>query len=217
MSKAIAFVRSGAAPGAPMEIYTDATDATVSTQWTAVTAGAFSSGTFNGISVKYAMRFPNCTVNNFLNDSTTAITASAVSPASDASTGSAPSTNASYPQGTVQNVIMPTSNLTLANGANNNVAVTGGYNRIADPTGVFNITGLTAGQDSISNPDGMIVILDNVTGQNMTITNASTGSAAGNRIVTPTGADVATTANGSVTLIYNAFDARWHFASALAV
>lgn len=217
MSKAIAFVRSGAAPDAQMEVYTDPTDATVATQWTAVQAGAFSGGAFNGISVKYARYYTNCTVSNTLNDSSTTITASAVSPAYDPSTGvtgQPPATNIGSVKGNnPRNLVLLTNNLALVNGANNNVAITDSYNRISAPTGVFNITGLTVGADSISSADGFTVILDNVTGQNMTITNESSSSAAANRIVTNTGADVATTGNGSITLVYNAFDSRWHMAA----
>lgn len=100
--------------------------------------------------------------------------------------------------------------LTLANGVNNDIAVTTTIVRIDGPTAGFSIS-------SIASPlDGGLVILYNSTGQVMTITNAAATGTAANRITTTTGADIVTVAQGSVALWYDAADSRWHdFASAL--
>lgn len=95
---------------------------------------------------------------------------------------------------------------TLANG--NNAAVTFGekvYAKIkAGPTAAFAICGLADGRD------GRILIIQNATGQNMTIANDSgVDPTAANRIYTQTGSDVATTGNGTATLIYDSEDSRW--------
>jgi len=94
---------------------------------------------------------------------------------------------------------------TLVNGANSGVVLTNTFNRIdAGPTGAFTIHGVAGGAD------GRMLILYNATGQNMTIAHQSGSEAtAGNRIITMTGADVATTGNGSVILIYDSNASRW--------
>jgi hypothetical protein len=96
------------------------------------------------------------------------------------------------------------SSIALTNGAHNDVSV-GGYSfiRIAGPTAAFSLTGLSGGVD------GKIVILYNTTAQNMTISNDNAGSAAGNRIYTLTGAALATTGTGSITMIYSGPDSHW--------
>lgn len=95
---------------------------------------------------------------------------------------------------------------TLANG--NNAGVDFGtkvYAKIkAGPTAAFAICGITGGSD------GRELIIWNATGQNMTISHDSgVEPTAANRIYTPTGADVATTGNGSARLIYDSEDSRW--------
>lgn len=92
---------------------------------------------------------------------------------------------------------------TASNGSNDNISIGAvSYVRVAGPTGVFNVTGIAGGVN------GKVVVLYNSTSQNMTITNEATSTAA-NRILTGTGADIATTGTGSVTLIYSSTDSRW--------
>lgn len=95
---------------------------------------------------------------------------------------------------------------TLANG--NNAAVDLGNNtfvRISSgPSAAFAICGIANGAN------GQMHIIYNATGQNMTISNDSgVDPTAANRIYTNTGADIATTGNGSVTLIYDSGASRW--------
>lgn len=97
--------------------------------------------------------------------------------------------------------------VTLANGANNNVAFVNGTNnkmRITGPTGAFSVTGLAAPAD-----DGAICYLHNTVAQDMTIANESASSTAANRIVTKTGSDVTLTGVSFASLIYDTTDARW--------
>lgn len=91
--------------------------------------------------------------------------------------------------------------LTLANGANQNVARPGFSSLlIAGPTGAFSIGGLTGGIDGIG------VDLFNPTSQAMTLNNEDGSSTAGNRIVTDTGGNLACKA---ARLRYDAAAARW--------
>lgn len=94
-------------------------------------------------------------------------------------------------------------NVTCANGVNSNLNV-GNYSfiKISGPTAAFSITGITGGVD------GRIVTLYNSTGQNMTITNDATSTAA-NRVLTLTGASIATSGTGTVTLQYDSASSRW--------
>jgi hypothetical protein len=93
--------------------------------------------------------------------------------------------------------------LTLANGANNDVALPGNRTiRITGPTGAFSVSGFAGGTD------GDRRTLINGTSQNMTITNDATSTAA-NRILTQTGADVTQTAQSAVEIIYSGTDSRW--------
>ncbi len=112
---------------------------------------------------------------------------------------------------------LPIGAVTLANGANNNVASPGrSFIRITGPTGVFNITGFTAPIKSpVTNPDGTVLVVYNATSQNMTITNDSSSSTAANRILTNTGSDVATTGTGVIICIYSVTDSRWIMISSL--
>jgi hypothetical protein len=91
----------------------------------------------------------------------------------------------------------------LVNGANNNVDP-GKYSfiKVTGPVAAFSISGFTGGVD------GKIITVLNLTGQDMTISNL-TGSSLVNRINTLSGADITTTANGSVTMQYSAADSRW--------
>jgi hypothetical protein len=93
----------------------------------------------------------------------------------------------------------------LANG--NNAAVpTSGYEFIkltAGPTGVFTINGLAGG-------GVRRLTIYNATGQNMTIAHQSgTDPVATNRIVSLTGADQSTTADGAAGLVYDTTASRW--------
>ena len=96
--------------------------------------------------------------------------------------------------------------VTLANGANNDVAIGNHSNiRITGPTGAFNIT-------SLDTPyDGKIVRIVNTTAFAMTITNAAATGTAANRIVTSTNADLVGTAGNqtTVTVQYDSTTARW--------
>jgi hypothetical protein len=93
----------------------------------------------------------------------------------------------------------------LANGNNAAVAVgTNTFVEVSGPTGAFAVHGLADGID------GKLVILLNQTGQDMTLAHESgVDPTAGNRIVSLTGADQATTGNGAATLIYSSTAARW--------
>lgn len=94
----------------------------------------------------------------------------------------------------------------LANGNNAGVNVGNAVwaKLTVGPTAAFTIAGLAGGSD------GRLVILYNATSQNMTIANQSgIESTAANRIVTMTGADVATTGSGAAVFIYDANASRW--------
>lgn len=105
--------------------------------------------------------------------------------------------------------------LPLANGANNDVDVSGGdLLVISGPTSAFSITGLAGGTA------GKQVIIHNQTSQRMTIARESSSSVAANRILTGTGSDIQTAAGtgttGSVTLTYSAILSRWIVSSWIA-
>lgn len=100
-----------------------------------------------------------------------------------------------------------TVNTSLANGNNANIDFgTCTLVKInAGPTSAFAICGIQGGSD------GRLLILDNRTGQNMTIANDSgVDGTAANRIYTATGSDHATTGNGVAMLFYDSTDSRWH-------
>jgi hypothetical protein len=65
------------------------------------------------------------------------------------------------------------------------------------------LQGITAGVD------GQKLTLVNLTGANLTVQNENAGATAANRITTMTGADIATTANGSAEFIYDTGSSRW--------
>lgn len=98
----------------------------------------------------------------------------------------------------------------LANG--NNAAVPIGTNvfiEVSGPSGAFSINGIANGRD------GKMIVLLNQSGQLMTIANESgIDPVAANRIRTLTGADLATAANSTCTLIYSGNASRWILLSA---
>jgi len=95
----------------------------------------------------------------------------------------------------------------LANGNNANVDFGSStvYAKIkAGPTASFTINGIQGGRN------GRVLILDNSTGQSMTIANDSGVDATpANRIYTRTGTDVTTGTGGCVTLVYDSESSRW--------
>jgi len=110
--------------------------------------------------------------------------------------------NANYIGKTVQ----PWVGLTCVNGANTDLALPSGTNfYITGPTGIFTISGLAA---SGGNEDGRIIRLYNSVAFALTIANDATSTAA-NRILTLTGADVTTTTQGLITLVYSSTASRW--------
>lgn len=94
--------------------------------------------------------------------------------------------------------------ITLANGANSDIALSGqNFARIVGPTGVFSVSGFAAGVD------GRVLHLFNSVAFAMTITNEAVSTAA-NRITTLTGADVVLRAGKSfATFIYDGGTSRW--------
>lgn len=100
-------------------------------------------------------------------------------------------------------LLLTEGSLTLANGANTDVAVpTGTIVAVTGPTGAFSINGFVAPSS------GRVLIIYNPTAQNMTITNDATSTAA-NRIYTLTGADVALTGTSLAGFYYSATSSRW--------
>lgn len=93
----------------------------------------------------------------------------------------------------------------LANGNNAGVVVgTNTFIEVSGPSAAFTINGIAGGRD------GKEIKILNYTGFNMTIAyDSGTDPTAGNRIYTPTGADVSTTGNGFCQLIYDASRSRW--------
>lgn len=112
------------------------------------------------------------------------------------------------PQGT--NSLQSPLASSLANGDNNNVAISSGgttYNRlrVTGPTGAFSITGLVA-----PSGDGHQLEIYCTVSQTMTLKNENASSTAANRILTMTGSDVALTGPSIARLTYDTTDARWH-------
>lgn len=103
-------------------------------------------------------------------------------------------------------------NVTLANGANDNIQVSGvgsgarAQVRVTGPTGAFNITGF-CGPGGIPPLDGDEIILHNAVAQAMTMTNEGATSTAVNRIFTLN--TTVTTGTGMVHLRYSGVDSRW--------
>lgn len=98
--------------------------------------------------------------------------------------------------------------LTLVNGNNDNIVLTGNYSfyRITGPTAAFSIAGIVPATGA----DGQVVTLVNTTTQIMTIKNNASGTAA-NTIKTLSGSDMdAVAGNSSVSLQYNKTAACWY-------
>jgi hypothetical protein len=95
--------------------------------------------------------------------------------------------------------------ITLSNASTNNDLNIGSgtFIKISGPTSAVTVTGLSGGVD------GKMIVLYNTTGANMTIKNQSSSSLAANRVITGTGSDLVTTADGSVALIYDGSQSRW--------
>jgi hypothetical protein len=100
--------------------------------------------------------------------------------------------------------VFPNKPLTLANGANNDLAIANaGFVRITGPTGAFSVTGFAAGTD------GQTLVIFNTTAQQMTLTNTAT-SVAANQIQTLTGADIVLRAGtSSASFIYDGGLSKW--------
>lgn len=89
-------------------------------------------------------------------------------------------------------------NVTVANGANNNLALpaAGTMFPIVGPTAVANITGIAGGVE------GRLIALTNTTAFNVTLNHNNIGSSVGNRFLLPAAADVVLTSYSGVTLLY---------------
>lgn len=74
---------------------------------------------------------------------------------------------------------------------------------ITGPNAPFSVSGFQNGHD------GKILVVLNMSGQNMTIENLDTDSDAANRINTLNGSNITTTGNGAVTMIYSGDQNRW--------
>lgn len=99
-------------------------------------------------------------------------------------------------------------NLTLANGANNNIKIPlYTFLRIVGPTSSFDVMGFDSSPQN--NNNGRHLILFNSTSQNMTIHNEEIGSAPENRISTMTSTNINISGTGIVYLIYSVADLRW--------
>jgi hypothetical protein len=105
-------------------------------------------------------------------------------------------------------IVLPFKTVAIANGANNDIPITGSYVRLTGPTGVANITGFS--YLSGTQPDGMLLYIMQTTAQTVTITHQAT-SAAANQITCPFGSDVAmgTTRIGTATFIYDLTTTKW--------
>ena len=159
-------------------------DATVDAEWTQVsttTPGVLSDGT----AVWYAIKYTGATLSDANN---IGVPQHVISGTIAATYGGQPKIPGSYP-------------ITLATGANNDIACLGFANVISGPGGAFNITGVAGGYD------GKVIKLVNTVAQNMTITDDSGSSAAGNRIYTY--GTVVTTGVGTVELTYVGILNHW--------
>ena len=103
---------------------------------------------------------------------------------------------------TTKTLQLPYASFTAVNGSSNDVSLPSAtFINITGPSAGFTFTGVTSGTPAENN--GRLLILFNNTTQNMTIANESASSAAANRITTCTGANITTTGQGVVTLIYS--------------
>ena len=106
---------------------------------------------------------------------------------------------------TNQAIATRTHGVSMVNGLNSNFALgTSGVIRIGGPTAGFSIGGFTNGFD------GRILIIWNISGQQLTIVNNDASSTAANRISTLTGANVVLRAgNSAATFIYDGGITNW--------
>ena len=105
----------------------------------------------------------------------------------------------------IGNTVNPFVALTIADGANEDVACPVGTNLYVAAAGnSATIGGLTLG---VAGRRLELIWLN--ANRTLTLTNESVGSVAANRITTMTGADVVTTASGTFTLIYDGTTSRW--------
>jgi hypothetical protein len=99
----------------------------------------------------------------------------------------------------------PNSLTTLTTGnAANNIPVNSSTIVIAGPSGAFTYTGFAMGRH------GQKLRIINLVAQDMTISNASSSSAVGNRVASITGSDIVTTGKGIVDLVYDAVAGVWY-------
>ncbi len=125
------------------------------------------------------------------------------------------STNNSYGVGTAApntkldvngDLALRSTSLTLANGANNNIAIDGSSNvRITGPSAAFSITGIGSGAN------GKMLNLYNTTTNTMTLSNQNAGSTAANRILTLTGGDLAVPGPAVARFMYDSTQSLWIF------
>lgn len=96
-------------------------------------------------------------------------------------------------------------NITLSNGANNDVAASASYSAfiIGGPSAAFSISGLTLGAA------GREIVLFNNTTQDMTLTHQGTGSTAANRFISLTGLDIVLGSKASFRVLYDTNNSRW--------
>lgn len=101
--------------------------------------------------------------------------------------------------------------LTLANGANNDVAVPSTVTllRVTGPTGAFSLSGIVA-KDGTNNTDegGRLFVLVNASSQVMTLTHDATSTAA-NRLSCPDATDFTVASGRRVLLSYDSAASRW--------
>jgi hypothetical protein len=94
----------------------------------------------------------------------------------------------------------------LAAGNNNNYSGSDGrsFARVSgDAGGTSTITGFSAGSD------GRMLIVVNISSNNVTITHQDINSMAGNRVITATALSLVLTVDDAVCLIYDAITLRW--------
>jgi hypothetical protein len=114
----------------------------------------------------------------------------------------------------IQDIARPSGTLTLANGANNDVALTAGTRvyTVTGPTAAYSITGFASGTDG-----AVLYIYNSYGGKNFTLAHESASSTAANRIITNTGADLTSTGANAYVLTYIAGTLnRWVLMSWLA-
>lgn len=107
-------------------------------------------------------------------------------------------------QTTYGTVSLGEADITLANGANNNIAPGyATYVRISGPTAAFSTTGFANGER------GRLLLVRNTAAFDWTISNESASSSAANRIITNAGADVTLTGVSAAVFLYDATSERW--------